>query len=119
MLRLLVSVLMLVGGVMAARAHHSFVRYNGSKIVRVTGTITSVRYQNPHVIFTLETDKGSYQVEAEGVPVLKAKGLGADVLKPGAKATVAGWLGKNNAFEMGMSSITVGGRTVSVRGSTR
>lgn len=108
------------------RAHHTFVtKYDSSKLITVSGTITSVSYSNPHIFFDLtgKTKSGSevtWRVETEGILAARAKGLTEQVLKEGARATVTGWLGRASAGEMGLKSISFpGGRTISMRKSAR
>ena len=101
----------------AAFAHHTFtVKYDPSKTVRVSGVVSSVSYNNPHITFTV----GGWTVETESPAAATAKGLGKDVLKEGAKATVTGWPARDGSHEMGASSVSIsGGPSVTTRGSAR
>lgn len=100
-----------------ASAHHTFVtKYDGSKIVTISGTIGSVSYSNPHIFFSV----GGWTVETEGVAAASGKGLTRERLKEGAKVTVRGWKARDGGSAMGLQSITFsGGPTVTVRGSAR
>jgi hypothetical protein len=103
-----------------AGAHHSYVsKYDGSKIVRVAGTVSSVSYKNPHIFFTLSTASGSWSIETESISVARNAGLTDAVLKEGAAATVTGWPSKSGGGQMGLKSISIGGRTLTLRGSAR
>src|SRR5688572_3885214 len=42
-------------------AHHSAARYDLSKTVVVTGTVTEVLWQNPHVVLVMNDTKGQEQ----------------------------------------------------------
>jgi hypothetical protein len=105
----------------AAAAHHTYVtKYNSAKKISLTGTIGSVRFSNPHIFFTLETAKGTWSVETESIPVVKAKGLTSALLKTGAKATVSGWPARSGGAELGLATISfAGGPSISVRGTPR
>ncbi|MGD9669669.1 MAG: DUF6152 family protein [Hyphomicrobiaceae bacterium] len=108
------------------KAHHTFVtRYDSSKLVTVSGTITSVSFTNPHIFFDLSGKAKSggevtWRIETEGILAARAKGLTEQVLKAGASVTVTGWLGRESAAEIGLKSISLqGGRTISMRKSAR
>lgn len=102
-----------------AAAHHSFTRYDGRKLIVLKGVVSSVSYSNPHVSFSLDTTSGTWRVEAEGVPVLKRAGITDTVLANGAKATVSGWRAKDGTAQLGMKSITIGGKSATTRRSVR
>jgi hypothetical protein len=87
--------------------------------VTLTGTVDSVRFHNPHVFFSLVTANGTWTVEAEGLPVLRRAGIDDTVLKSGAKAIVTGWKAKSGTAELGLKSISVGGKSATLRRSTR
>lgn len=102
-----------------AAAHHSFSRYDGRKLLMLKGVVGSVSYSNPHVSFSLDTANGTWRVEAEGVPVLKRAGITDAVLTAGAHATVRGWKAKDGSAQLGMKSITIGGKSATTRRSVR
>lgn len=106
-------------GLTQTNAHHSFTRYDSSKKVTISGTVSSVRFQNPHVFFSLETAGGTIKVEAESPSVLRSRGLTDAVLSDGAKAVVTGWRSKTGAAEFGLSSVSIGGKSYAIRGSAR
>jgi hypothetical protein len=103
----------------SAIAHHSFTKYDGAKLVQATGTISNVRFQNPHIFFTIGSDGASWSVETEGSPVLQRQGLTADILKDGAKASISGWRSKDGSKALGLKSITINSRTFALRRSVR
>lgn len=105
----------------AAIAHHTYVtKYNSAEKVRLSGTVASVSFGNPHIFFTLQTGKGSWRVETESIPVAKAKGLTAALLTDGAKVSVSGWPARSGAAELGLNSISfAGGPTITMRGTAR
>lgn len=105
----------------APQAHHTYVtKYNSADKVRLSGTVSSVSFSNPHIFFTLQTGKGSWTVETESIPVAKAKGLTANLLKDGAKVSVTGWPARSGAAELGLNTISFsGGPTILMRGTAR
>jgi hypothetical protein len=111
----LIAVLALVEG--PAAAHHTFVtKYDGSKLVTVSGTVGSVSYSNPHIFFTV----AGWSVETEGVAVATKRGLTRERLKEGVKVTVLGWKARDGSAALGLNSITfVGGPTIGMRGTAR
>lgn len=117
-----VFVLAVLVAAATAHAHHSFIgKYDGKRLVSVSGTITSLSYGNPHVFFNVRAaGKGTWRIETESISRSKSKGLRKQDLAPGTKVTVRGWPAKNGAARMGLQSITLpGGRTVFVRSSAR
>jgi hypothetical protein len=120
MKRLFAPVCILAALSAPAIAHHSYVsKYDGNKLVRLSGTISSVSYKNPHIFFTLSTASGSWTIETESISVARGAGLTNSVLKDGAAAMVTGWAAKSGGGQLGLKSITIGGRTMTLRGSAR
>lgn len=105
----------------AALAHHTYVtKYDSAKKMKLSGTVSGVRFTNPHIFFTLDTAKGSWTVETESIPVVQKKGLTAKLLKDGAKVTVSGWPARNGSAALGLSTISfAGGPSLSIRGTAR
>ena len=90
-------VLLLLASVAAAFAHHSFAaEYDGDKPVTLTGVVTKIEWENPHLHFYLDvtTDKGVEHWKFEGFPpnMLVRQGWKRDAtLKQGDKITVFAW----------------------------
>ncbi|MGL4398194.1 MAG: DUF6152 family protein [Hyphomicrobium sp.] len=103
-----------------ASAHHTYVsKYDSARVISISGTISSVSYQNPHIHFTLETAKGSWVVETESISVARASGLTEEVLKAGAKATASGWPARAGGGALGLKSVSIGGRSYVLRRTAR
>ena len=118
----IIAFILAVVGQHPARAHHTFVvKYDGSKTVTISGTITSVAYANPHIHFDVATKSATWTVETESIPVARASGFTPDVLKEGAKVTVTGWPARDGSPEMGAHSISVagGGPSATLRKTAR
>ena len=80
----------------AAQAHHSVAAsFDTSTIVEVEGEVTDVRWQNPHVRFTVEAteangDTTRWNIETASVSILRRMDLSRDVLGVGQQVRVAG-----------------------------
>ena len=102
-------------------AHHSYVsKYDSTRQTKLSGTITSVSYQNPHIFFTLEAGGTSWTVETESISVAQANGLTQAKLVEGAKVSITGWPARDKAAEIGLATITFqGGATITMRRTAR
>lgn len=106
-------------------AHHTYVtRYNPEKLTTLRGVISSVDFRNPHIFFYIDVTykNGStitWRIETESIAKARARGLTQNVLRQGAKAVVTGWPSREGAAEMGLKSISVGGRKISMRRTAR
>lgn len=95
----------------AAFAHHSYVtKYDSAKLTKLSGTVGSVSYTNPHIFFQFEAGGATWTVETESISVARANGLTEAVLKGGAKATLTGWPSREKSAEIGLSTIAFDGR---------
>jgi hypothetical protein len=88
-------------------AHHSFsAEYDDAKPIKVTGTITKVEWQNPHVWYYVDVkgDDGkitNYAFSGGAPGQLMRRGIMKSALQIGATITVDGYKakdGSNNAF---------------------
>jgi hypothetical protein len=104
-----------------ARAHHTFVtKYDGSKVVTISGVVSSVSFSNPHIRFEVQGSGGSWTVETESVSAAKGRGLTQSALKEGAKVTVTGWRARDGSAQIGLKSISItGGPSVTMRSTAR
>jgi hypothetical protein len=87
-------------------AHHSFVaEYDGSKPVKVSGTVTKVEWQNPHIWFYVDVRDDAGKVAnwgfSGGAPgILQRRGIPRNAMKIGDVVVVEGFRardGSNNA----------------------
>ena len=87
-----------------AIAHHSFAaEFDQNSPVTLTGTVTKVEFQNPHIYFYLDVRDQSGKVvnwSFEGGPpnVLYRQGWRKDSVKPGDVLTVKGFRAKDGSF---------------------
>ena len=105
--RALLGVAMLVVAAVPVAAHHSFAaEFDESKPLKVTGTITKVEWQNPHIWFYVDmknadgsTTNWAFSGGAPGQ--LMRRGINKDALKIGSEVIVEGFRAKdasNNGF---------------------
>lgn len=78
-------------------AHHSFAAFfTSDRTVRVTGRVTSFRFQNPHGTIALEVrdaDGGvqEWRAETNAPAVLQRRGWSRNTIKAGDVITIEGW----------------------------
>lgn len=106
-MRTLVSIVL--AGLLAGpplAAHHSFVaEYDGDKPVKLSGTVTKVEWQNPHIWFYVDVKDAAGKVTnwgfSGGAPgILQRRGIPRNAMKIGDVVVVEGFRardGSNNA----------------------
>jgi hypothetical protein len=105
---LCVAVLLIVS--MPALAHHGAAEYDNTKTVSVKGTVTALRYTNPHVliVFNVKNDKGElteWTAESQSPNLLSRRGWSRSTLKPGDEIVVTGHPVKNGVPAMSASKV--------------
>ena len=93
-------------------AHHSFAaEYDGDKPASITGTITKIDWQNPHVYLTVETKDEAGKISimtVEGHPpnILHRTGWTRDSVKAGDVVSITGWASKDGSRRMAGREVT-------------
>lgn len=93
-------------------AHHSFsAEYDDSKPVKVTGVVTKVEWQNPHIWFYVdskdETGKVTHWAFSGGAPgQLMRRGIYKDVIQPGMTVHVDGFRAKDGSNNANGAKVT-------------
>jgi hypothetical protein len=98
-----------------AAAHHGWSEYDSTTTLTVTGTIRQSGYEHPHGYIRLQAADKTWLVVLAPPSRMQARGLAAEALKPGARATVVGYANRGKPEEMRAERITVGGKTVELR----
>ena len=100
-------------------AHHSFAaEFDGSKPIRLTGTITRVQWTNPHSFFYIDVKDESGNVvnwacEGGGPGALSRRGWKRGDLKLGDTLVVDGYLARDGSHLMDARRVTLpDGRSV-------
>ena len=98
-------------------AHHSFsAEFDRNKRVSLTGIITNVKWQNPHVYFYIDVkDKDTNKVTNYGIELgspngVLGNGLSRDILKVGMVVSLDGSMAKDGSNKLNGSNITVNGK---------
>ena len=91
---------------MAARAHHAVGAFFDTSVpMTIEGILTSMRWQNPHVLLTVESESGStgpvpWHVESGGPTLLRRLGVTADVAAVGDRVSISGYPSRVHPQEM-------------------
>ncbi len=118
--RFLTSLLLgLAAASLPAVAHHSFAaEFDETKPVKVSGTVTKVEWQNPHIWFYVdskdESGKVTHWAFSGGAPgQLMRRGITKDVIQPGTTVVVEGFRAKDGTNNANGSKVTFAdGRSV-------
>ena len=93
-------------------AHHSFsAEYDDSKPVKVTGVVTKVEWQNPHIWFYVdskdEAGKITHWAFSGGAPgQLMRRGIYKEVIQPGMSIVVDGFRAKDGSNNANGAKVT-------------
>jgi hypothetical protein len=110
----------LLGAGVTVAAHHSFAaQYDATKAIRLTGTLTKVDWQNPHIYFYLDVKDDTGQVvnwgcEAGSPGALSRRGFKPNNLKLGETLIVDGYRSRDGSRLIDARRVTLpDGRIVS------
>jgi len=93
-------------------AHHSFAaEYDDTKPIKVTGVVTKIEWQNPHIWFYVDVKDDSGKVVnwafSGGAPgQLMRRGITRDVIQPGMTIQVDGFLAKDGSHNGSGARVT-------------
>jgi hypothetical protein len=111
------TAIVLVAGSMPVLAHHSFsAEFDSTKNVTLTGTITQVKWQNPHVYFYIDVKDAvtgkvtNYGCEMGSPNGVLGNGLSRNALKVGMVVSLNGSLAKNGTPTVNARTVTVDGK---------
>jgi len=105
----------------AALAHHTVaMTHDVSHTVALTGTVTSIQWQNPHVIYHLAVPtEGAgvidWEIESRHLQGMRQAGVDADTIKVGDSVTMHVVLALDGSHHAATASVVLpGGRTVNL-----
>lgn len=111
--RLLPVALLVLAGIPASQAHHSFAaQYDNTKPVNMTGALTKLEWTNPHVYIYIDvTDAATSKVTnwafEMGPPhMLQKSGWKRNSLKIGEVLTIDGWLARDGSNSANARRVT-------------
>lgn len=99
-----------------AQAHHSFsAEFDSDKVVTVTGTVSEVRFRNPHVQYFLDVDTDGdvkrWIVAGHTMIIMRRSGVAKDTVSIGDQITVSGYAGRNGAQKVYLETMDTPGGT--------
>jgi len=121
LIRIMLLVFSLISSVVA-HGHHSFsAEFDADKMVTVSGTVSEVRFRNPHVQYFLEVnnegDTARWIVAGHTIILMKRSGIAANTVSIGDQITVSGYAGRNGAKKVYLETLdTPGGTRYTVYG---
>ncbi len=111
------AVIALIGTALPLLAHHSFsAEFDGNKKVSLTGIITNVKWQNPHVYFYIDVKDEktgkvtNYACEMGSPNAISSKGLVRSFLQVGMVASLNGTMAKDGTNKLNASNVTINGK---------
>jgi hypothetical protein len=107
--------LVVLGAAVAATpsfAHHSTAAYDNTKIVTITGTVSSLDWRNPHVRIHIDAAGGNGQItnwdaETWGTGQMALRGLTNGFLKPGDHVTTEVFVAKDGTPRAFVRTLTL------------
>ena len=111
----LALVLGLAGFVGGALAHHGWGSYDANRVLRFTGRVAEVQWQNPHVLIRLPAEGHQWEVVLAPISRMEARGVRPEMLTTGAEVGVEGYPSTRHEHEMRAERIRVAGQSFEMR----
>jgi|APTNR8051073442_1049403.scaffolds.fasta_scaffold09305_3 hypothetical protein len=99
----------------AAAAHHGWGSYDADNPLTLTGLLTEVAFEQPHVHVRVEAEGRAWTVILGPISRVESRGATQDVLKVGTTISAYGYPSRTEPNEMRAERITVGDRTYEMR----
>lgn len=109
------SLLLAIAIPAAALAHHGWSGYDADKPVTVSGTLSDVRWGNPHVGAKIAYQRRTWAVVLAPVTRMEARGLTPALLNSGKPVTLEGQVRKDGVAEMKIDRLTLDGKAYELR----
>lgn len=98
----------------AALAHHGW-GWTETEESRLTGTIETIYFGNPHMHIKLKAADGTWEVDLSPPIVAQSSGFGSDKASPGDRVILTGHRARDKSVKgFKAETITVGGKTYDV-----
>ena len=116
----LFAMMLTLCGATVANAHHGFAfEFDVEQQGTVAGTVTEVRYTNPHVVYMLdvEAEDGAMEewlIRTHNVRVMTRLGWAPDTIQVGDHIEVSGSLGRGGSQRVSMDSVVLADGSVRV-----
>ena len=100
-----------------AHGHHSTLGFfNPDQFGEIEGVVTSIRWRNPHITFTVDVTDASgetveWDIESTALSVLRTKGLDQGFMQVGDRVGVAGYPSRRGLPELSGRNILLGDGT--------
>jgi hypothetical protein len=99
----------------SASAHHGWGSYDAKNPVTVQGKVLTSKYENPHVVLTVQAPDKVWTVTLAPTSRMINRGALAEMVVVGKDVTAFGYPSTSEKDEMRAERITVDGKTVEMR----
>ena len=99
----------------AALSHHGWTSYDDKKVIKLSSTLSDVRWANPHGSAKVKYRNSVWTVVLAPVSRMETRGLTRDMIGPRQVVTLEGYPRRDGTHEMRIERITVGSKTVELR----
>lgn len=99
----------------AALGHHGWGSYDAARLITITGTVVSSKFENPHVLIGLKAQDKTWNVVLAPTPRMISRGALAELVALGKVVIAYGYASTVEKDEMRAERITVDGKTYEMR----
>lgn len=99
----------------AAAAHHGWGSYDAKNPVTVAGKVLTSKYENPHVLVTVQAAEKVWTVTLAPTSRMVNRGALAEIVAVGKDITAFGYPSTVEKDEMRAERITIDGKTIEMR----